>query len=57
MPRSSDLAEASALLAALGLLMARCSWALSEAASPAPATATEPLPDDGVADLYLLAGG
>ncbi len=26
-------------------------------ASPAPVTATEPLPDDGVADLYPLAGG
>ena len=26
-------------------------------ASPAPATATEPLPDDSVADLYPLAGG
>ena len=32
MPRSSDLAEAGALLAALRLLVARCSRALSEAA-------------------------
>ena len=32
MPRPSDVAEAGALLAALGLLVARCSWALSEAA-------------------------
>ena len=31
-PRPSDLAEAGALLAALGLLVARCLWALSEAA-------------------------
>ena len=32
MPRSSDVAEADAFLAALGLLVANCSWALSEAA-------------------------
>ncbi len=32
MPRPSDVAEAGALLAALRLLVARCSWALLEAA-------------------------
>ncbi len=32
MPRPSDVAEAGALLAALGLLVSRCSRALSEAA-------------------------
>ena len=32
MPRPSDVADAGALLAALRLLVARCSWALSVAA-------------------------